>query len=527
MMRAIRVVAALILAVAFLPFSVPASASPQWVAEPVSALAAASLGWGPCPSDPGVECAVAAVPLDYSKPSSERIALEVGRIPATGSAARGAIFYNPGGPGLSPVQGLASFAARLSPHVRRDYDIVGVDPRGVGGSDALPCGTVASTAPSTSYSVFPTNADQLAEQFGRGDPWLLGTCDFSSSPLFEHMGSVDAAEDIEAVRKLLHVDKIDYFGVSYGAVIGDVYSQLFPAHLRTLTQDSAVDARDWYGRNRGDSLWARLDASAYSEDVLTDLFQACESAGGTCPWASTTRSDYAHVVAALRTGDVSIAGVGTFDTSAFQAEVVAALYRFNLNGTDDYETLFSFIHLLALASSGSTTQQSEPNAVASPAARIELGDLPRDPTIAKMLTVDAVTCADSREPARPEQWFRAAATAEANSPGFGYYWVSQDIICSSWPVARNTVADDLGHKKIDVPFLSLSNIHDPVVGEWDADRVHDLGASGSTVVVTDGWGHGALRSSSCAASAFSKYVASDILPPAPVRCGTDRPPFTG
>lgn len=517
----------IVLTVAFIPFFVPASANRGWDAEPVSALTAAPLGWGPCPSDPGVECAAAAVPLDYSKPSSERVALEVGRIPATGSTPRGAIFYNPGGPGLSPIRGLASFTARLSPQVRRDYDIVGVDPRGVGGSAALPCGAVASTPPSTLYSVFPTNADQLAEQFGRVDPWLLRTCDFFSSPLFEHMGSIDAAEDIEAVRKLLHIDKIDYFGVSYGAVIGDVYSQLFPAHLRTLTQDSAVDARDWYGGNRGDSLWVRLDSSAYSEDVLTDLFQACESANGACPWASTIRSDYAHAIATLRTGDVSIAGVGTFDMSAFQAEVVAALYRFNLNGADDYETLFSFIHLLAQSSNGSMAEKAVPSEVAISAARVGLGDLPQDPTITKMLTVDAVTCADTREPVRSEQWFRAAAIAEANNPGFGYYWISQDTICNMWPFAENRVTDDLGRRMIDVPFLSLSNVHDPVVGEWDTDRVHSLGAYGSAVVVTDGWGHGVLRSSSCAASVFSEYVVSDVLRPAPVRCGADRPPFTG
>jgi len=466
------------------------------------------------------------VPVDYSDLSRGLISLRAGRIPAAGGAARGVILYNPGGPGLSPIEGLESFAARLNPQVRYDYDIIGVDPRGVGGSVAIPCGSITTEPPSTSYSVFPTNAGQLAEQFDALDPWLRGTCDFTS-PLLQHIGSIDAARDIESVRTLLEVDRINYYGVSYGAIIGAAYSRLFPMHTRTLTLDSPADPDAWFGAGQREPLWARFGSPEHSEQVLEDLFGTCEAAGDSCPWAQTIRSDYEHVVEALRTGELTIPGTGSLDASAFQSAVVSALYRFNLDGGEDYESLFRLIHALAQSVDGMTGAEAVPGgSVADSQARVGLGDQPQDATIAKALTTDAVMCADAHEPPRRGAWYLSAAAAEANSPGFGYYWISQDSICSDWPVEKDH-AGAPGSGTIGVPFLVMSNAHDPVIGEWDSGRTRRLGPRGTAVVVADGWGHGVLRGSSCAVSQFSDYVISGALPSPSAGCANDVPLFAG
>ena len=534
MTRCIECLSMMIAIIVFSSLPVPASADAGGANATPRGAAPSPLDWGPCSSDQddqSVECAVVTVPLDYSDPSAGGTAVRVGRIPATGGRAKGAIFYNPGGPGLSPVEGLVSFAARLSPQVRSDHDIIGVDPRGVGGSDAVPCGAITTEPPSTSYSVFPANAGQLAEQFDALDPWLRGTCDFAS-PLLRHLGSIDAARDIEQVRSLLGIDRIDYYGVSYGAVIGAVYSRLFPAHLRTLTLDSPSDPDAWFGAGRPEPLWARLGSAEYGEAALEDLFGACESAGSRCQWAPTIRSDYARAAGALRTGELTITGAGGFDASAFQNMVVGALYRFNQTGGDDYETLLRLIHALAQAADG-TAPDVEPTsdgAAIGPQTRAGLGALPQDATVARMLTTDAVMCADAGEPPWREAWFMSAEAAEADSPGFGYYWISQDSICNGWPVAEGPVEDSAGIPgggTIDVPFMVMSNVHDPVVGEWDAGRVQGLGPRGAAVVVADGWGHGVLRGSSCAAAQFSDYVISGAPPRPSAVCGSDAPPFAG
>lgn len=494
-----------------------ADATPQVTAQ-------GALGWGPCSSaqgDEGIECAVVTVPLDSTDPSVGSTAVRVGRIPATSGSTRGAIFYNPGGPGLSPVDGLKSFSAKLSPQLRGDHDIIGVDPRGVGGSAAIPCGAMTTDPPSTSYSVFPSDSGQLAEQFDTLDPWLRGSCDFTS-PLLRHVGSVDAAHDIEQVRCLLGVDWIDYYGISYGAVIGTVYSRLFPGHLRTLTLDSPADPEVWFGVGQPEPLWARLGSAEYGEATLDDLFSACESAGSRCQWAPMIRSDYARVTEALRTEMLTVPGTGSFDASAFQNMVVGALYRLNQDGVDDYEMLLGLIHALAQVADGT-----------SPDAESVSGDsaaLSQDAAVARMLTVDAVMCSDAHEPLRQEAWFTSAAAAEEENPGFGYYWISQDSICNGWPTSGVTGEDSTdvpGYGTIDVSFLVLSNAHDPVVGEWDADRVGGLGARGVAVDVTDGWGHGVLRGSSCATAQFSEYVASGVPPRPSTECMSDAPLFAG
>ncbi len=51
--------------------------------------------------------------------------------------------------------------------------------------------------------------------------------------------SVDSADDIDAVRKALGIEKLDFYGVSYGTQVGQVYAVRHGDRLRTLVLDSA------------------------------------------------------------------------------------------------------------------------------------------------------------------------------------------------------------------------------------------------------------------------------------------------
>ncbi|WP_207755983.1 alpha/beta fold hydrolase [Nonomuraea cypriaca] len=84
-----------------------------------------------------------AVPLDWSAPSDAKIELTVVRRKATDPAARvGTLFYNPGGPGVPGALLVRDYASdTFSDELRRRFDIVGIDPRGVGESTpTLQCG---------------------------------------------------------------------------------------------------------------------------------------------------------------------------------------------------------------------------------------------------------------------------------------------------------------------------------------------------------------------------------------------------
>jgi pimeloyl-ACP methyl ester carboxylesterase len=100
------------------------------------------LDWKACgPDAPGFECATAVVPLDYDRPRAVTITLASTRLPATDRQHRiGSLFLNPGGPGSSGVAFVQAAARRLySAEVRARFDLVGFDPRGVGGGAPLQC----------------------------------------------------------------------------------------------------------------------------------------------------------------------------------------------------------------------------------------------------------------------------------------------------------------------------------------------------------------------------------------------------
>ena len=104
--------------------------------ESLSRFYSQRLHWSPC-SD--FQCAQLTVPIDYSKPDGETIKIAVLKAPARGSASKGALVVNPGGPGGSGVDYAAAADNIVSPAVRKSYDIVGFDPRGVGRSSPIRC----------------------------------------------------------------------------------------------------------------------------------------------------------------------------------------------------------------------------------------------------------------------------------------------------------------------------------------------------------------------------------------------------
>ena len=113
---------------------------------------AQKLRWRPC--NHGFQCARLLVPFDYQRPAWRRFSLPVIRLPATSPRTRiGSLVVNPGGPGGSGVQYALGARSEISAAVRARFDVVGFDPRGVGGVD--PGGAAASPIRSSTGSSPP------------------------------------------------------------------------------------------------------------------------------------------------------------------------------------------------------------------------------------------------------------------------------------------------------------------------------------------------------------------------------------
>ncbi|MEU3659996.1 alpha/beta hydrolase [Streptomyces sp. NPDC032940] len=222
---------------------------------PADAPRPAGIGWKACGTAdyPTLQCASLTVPLDHGRPDGRRITLALSRVPHTAKTYQGPLLVNPGGPGGSGLT-LAGFVASSLPRkVAAQYDVIGFDPRGVGRSEpALDCrpGHFAPVRPDTvpsSPAVEQANLTR-AKSFAEA-------CGAKYADVLPHMDTVSAARDVDAVRRALGAEKINYFGYSYGTYLGAVYAKLFPERVRRLVLDSVVDPTDvWYRANLNQDL---------------------------------------------------------------------------------------------------------------------------------------------------------------------------------------------------------------------------------------------------------------------------------
>ena len=100
---------------------------------------AAPIQWTECGTTFKGECATIKVPVDYKQPAGAKFDLAIGRVKALDPAHKiGVLFINPGGPGNSGIS--AYIIGRSIPDdsaLRKYFDIISLDPRGVSRSHAV------------------------------------------------------------------------------------------------------------------------------------------------------------------------------------------------------------------------------------------------------------------------------------------------------------------------------------------------------------------------------------------------------
>ena len=240
-----------------------ATAAPA-VAGSAAPAAAKALKWGKCAESDlrqaGAACAMLTVPLNYSDPTGPTIKIAVSRIKHTSSAAKyqGVILTNPGGPGGSGLDLNTFLIAQLKAEgsaadkaAAGDYDWIGFDPRGVGSSvPAITCAPYYFSGDRENYN--PRTKQILNYWLHRSARYdqRCATHSAAQSALLDNMTTVNTARDMDSIRQALGQSQISYYGFSYGTYLGQVYSTLFPSHVRRLIMDSNVDPRKvWYQAN--------------------------------------------------------------------------------------------------------------------------------------------------------------------------------------------------------------------------------------------------------------------------------------
>lgn len=180
------------------------------------------------------ECATVEVPLDAANPEGEQIDLAVLRLPASG-VSKGVLFFNPGGPGASATALVAAAPTDLfTSMLLDDYDIIAMDPRGVGMSAPVEC---LDEQDKDDY-LYPVDVSAQA-QADRARSFAEA-CEAASGDLLPYLSTEAVAHDMDAVRAALGEDKLHYLGVSYGTLLGATYADLYPENVGNMVLDAAT-----------------------------------------------------------------------------------------------------------------------------------------------------------------------------------------------------------------------------------------------------------------------------------------------
>lgn len=203
------------------------------------------LVWGKCPTgvapgSPQLQCAKVPVPLDYAKPDGRKIEIMISRLASAKPAERrGVLLLNPGGPGGSGVSQPADLVALgLPATVSAAYDLIGMDPRGVGHSSPVSCGFLADDVYNANIPPYAANSAAVARQAKIAQRVASQCAANDKQGLLPHISTANTARDMDRIRIALGEQKINFFGASYGSALGAAYSSMFRERTDRIVLDS-------------------------------------------------------------------------------------------------------------------------------------------------------------------------------------------------------------------------------------------------------------------------------------------------
>ncbi|MCD8475274.1 MAG: alpha/beta hydrolase [Shewanella fodinae] len=177
-----------------------------------------------------LQCGSVEVAENPAKPDGRKIAIHYVVIPAIKNLApQEAVLGIAGGPGQSAIENAAGFE-RMLHKVRQHRDILLIDQRGTGQSNALNCDSEDLTA----MLAHNDEAMDIAADVRKCKKQLEQHADVSQ------YGSEQALADFEAVRRHLGYQKLHIYGVSYGTRMAQLYMRHYPQAIATVTLDGVV-----------------------------------------------------------------------------------------------------------------------------------------------------------------------------------------------------------------------------------------------------------------------------------------------
>ncbi|MGE9808564.1 alpha/beta hydrolase [Janibacter sp. G1551] len=480
------------------------------------------------------QCATVRVPLDYDEPDGRTTTVAALRLPATGDKI-GTLFVNPGGPGGSSTE-LAYAADRwLSPAVRERFDIVGIDPRGVGFSEQVQCLPVEQQDDVLRGlgSGVPVSATEERD-YMRSIRTVAAGC--STNDLATSMSSAEVARDMEMVRRALGERRLNYLGFSYGSHLGTTYATMFPDTFRSLVVDGTISPTGWSGLGslKSQPLEARLKSGKAGWKAIRRVLAECDRVGTSrCDFAAgNPQARFDTLMRRLRTTPIEIAdpdgGEPLVVTYADAVQILLmALY---MPDAPQFSTfVLEMLSQLQRQGGGSLAAVADKQS----ARRLERVIRDADAALRRGFTYDnsldsylSVMCTDTRETTALADYPTFAETQDTVAPHFGRAWLWSSAGCAGDSFTGED--EDAWHgpwgTSTTKHVLVVGNYWDPATAYGGAVQAHHV-LGRSRLVSSDSWGHTAYGVSACVTRRVDSALLTGRVPTSDVQCPAERPMF--
>ncbi|MFI6772240.1 alpha/beta fold hydrolase [Nocardia sp. NPDC050412] len=444
----------------------------------------------------GAECADVLVPLDYLRPSDRTLKIAISRVRASGPDQRhGVLLANPGGPGASGLDTVDLLGDVLTPQVRARFDLIGMDPRGVGDSGRTPrCGwPVGEMIHSAGV-----DAQGFARETALAADMAAG-CLADDPVKVRQLTTRNTARDMDVIRVALGEPKLSYYGVSYGTYLGAVFTQMFPDRSDRMVFDSAIDPdRYWTGLVQD---WGASDEQAIDEWSNWAAGQDDKYHFGSSP--TDVRAWLTELIVAVARQPIVIEDFPINDHwLPFLLHNLVTDFRRN-------QVLAETLREIADAAGG------PPVAARAPRLQIVLQALRSE----ENSVLAQIACGDAAAPTDSAWYAGNIEASRATQPIFGP--LANNIQpCAFWPrpvEPATTVRNS-------VPVLILQATGDARTPYTHGIRLHQHLSASRLVTLQDIRIHMTFRPdlSACVNNAINTYYADGTLPAADITCHADQ-----
>ncbi|KAL1794781.1 hypothetical protein ACET3X_006597 [Alternaria dauci] len=531
----------------------------------------------------GLECAKLSLPWDYFNETYPNHTVSIAitkipaRVPVDDARYGGPVLFNPGGPG-GPGAAVAIMLGHALQQIvdsgvdpltastdARYFDVIGFDPRGIGWTEP-----VARCMPDQPASWSWKLREETEGLIGSSDAALgrlwsmqhafgvsckLAEEDQEGPDIKQYMTTAFVARDMleitekhaeyvanEVVRKAAQKagkrlgchsstyvpgeSKLQYWGFSYGTLLGSTFASMFPDRVGRVILDGVVSSYDYQNSLGNGSL---TDV----EKAMTSFYTFCHNIGpAECPLATANSSVLdiedrtQDIIASLYHNPLPIVssdGPDYLTWSDLKLLIFSATYQPRLmfpfvagiladieqgggSVTNELTGMFRYNHIFSCPANGTESLDSPASDVATTAVicgdGIDQTHLTRDEFEAYWKTMDTL------------------------SPNFGSYWSMLLMACTAWKIKASYKFEGPYGGNTSHPILFISNTADPVTPLRSGRYMHSLFPD-SSLLINDHAGHCSISTPDpCSLSRVNAYFQRGELPSPGTVCVPPSSPYS-